>query len=30
MVGEAVVIELAGSDARRRRDASTGFQLLEP
>ena len=29
MVGEAVVIELAGCDARRRRDEATGFQLLD-
>lgn len=30
MVGEVVIIELTDSDARRRRDAATGFQLLEP
>ncbi len=30
MVGAAVVIELAGSDAHRRRDPATRFQLLEP
>jgi predicted DNA-binding protein with PD1-like motif len=30
IVGEVVVIELLGSRAMRRRDAATGFDLLEP
>jgi predicted DNA-binding protein with PD1-like motif len=30
IVGEVVVIELLGSAALRRRDAATGFELLEP
>lgn len=29
VIGEAVVIELAGSEARRRRDDVTGFELLD-
>ena len=29
VVGEAVVIELVGSEARRRVDPATGFDLLE-
>ena len=30
VVGEVVVIELLGSEAVRRRDPATGFELLEP
>lgn len=30
MVGEAVVIELTGSEAHRRRDVAPGFQVLDP
>jgi predicted DNA-binding protein with PD1-like motif len=29
-VGEVVLVELVGSEARRARDATTGFTLLEP